>query len=97
MSPRLARNTAQSEPLMRHWFKHNGERSREDHRVFSKRGIARQTEDIVYALRFAPGRDLGPRVVPVAVQGDPGVRPERPEAPAHMASDFLAGRRPGGA
>ena len=71
-----------------------------DHRVVSQRGIARQTEDIVDAMGFAPGHHLGPRIVTVTTHRDPGVWPmpaDTADQAAHMAPDLLAGRGAGGA
>lgn len=53
--------------------------------------IAWQAKDVVDAIGLAPGHDLGPGIMAVAAQGDPGVRPVQADMP-----DPLCGRRPSG-
>ena len=50
-----------------------------------QRGVARQAEDVVDAVLFAPGHGLGPSVVAVAPDGEPGARP----VPADAADQVL--------
>ncbi len=53
-----------------------------------------QAEDKRDAMGLAPGHDLGPGVVAVPAQRDPGLRPVQPDAPDQapdMACDLLAG------
>ena len=57
-----------------------------------------QAEDVVDGMGFAPGRDLGPCIMSVTTQGDPGVRPvqaDTADQAADVAPDLFAGRRAG--
>ena len=73
---------------------------RHDDGIRMKRGIAREPEDIVDAILFAPLHRLGAAIVAVAPQSDVGLGPMAPDAPDEppdMAGDFGARRRLAGA
>ena len=65
-----------------------------------QRGVAGQAEDVVDAVRLAPGHGLGPAVVAVAPESQPGARPVPADA-AHQVleegADLDPGRRLAGA
>ena len=65
----------------------------DDHRIGMKDGIARQTEDIVDAVRLAPRHDLRAAIVPVATQRDVGMGPmaaDVPDQPAQVPGNLRA-------
>ena len=57
--------------------------------------VAAKAEDEAHSVGVAPGHDLRPAVVTVAPDGDPCVRPVRPD-PAHQPAQVVAHLHPGG-